>query len=124
MSAHDAISLGEARWLDLADLTGRYTSAVQIDHLLVDLEPMWRALETECTTRCCGLHAFDFWPSGIAAAALVLDRREVCAALGQLRDTLRNLETDVVVSERLNHYIDRHAFEALIEHLHGCFTAL
>lgn len=122
MSAHDAISLGESRWLDLVDLTGRYAAAINIDTLLAESEPMWLALQTQCTPGCCGLHAFDFWPSGIAAAAEVLDRRQVCSALDSLRRALRGLETDVVVSERLNHYMDRGVFEALIDHLQRAFA--
>lgn len=122
MSAPDAISLGETCWLELVDLEGRYASAINIDALLADLEPMWRALETECMSSCCGLHAFDFWPSGIARARESLDWREVCASLDALGLALRRLETDVLVSERLNHYVDRHVFEALIDHLRQSFA--
>ncbi|MBB6053657.1 DUF6331 family protein [Armatimonas rosea] len=116
-----AISIGTEQWINVIDLTGHYDRAIEIDPLLVQLEPMWAALETHCVAECCGLDAFDFTPEAVAHAGARLDAAVVCANLGELRSSIAALGTDVLVSTRLNSYVDYTAFDRLISHLQTCF---
>jgi len=120
----NAILLGAGQWIEHIDLTGRYESAVNVDLLLMDLESMWSALETECVADCCGIDAFDFSAENIANAASKLNNAEVCIKIERLRTQLGALGADVFVSKRLNNYCDRAVFEALLNHLQNHFSAL
>lgn len=119
----NAILLGEGKWIEHVDLTGRYESAVNIDLLVHGLESMWAALETECVAECCGLDAFDFSPESIKEAASKLDLRDTCVKLDSLQAQLSLLGADVLVSKRLNNYCDRIEFNALLDHLRSRFAA-
>lgn len=119
----DSIPIGEGKWIEFIDLTGRYESAIEIDPLLKDLEPLWSALETQCVAGCCGLDAFDFYPENIANAKQVIDTSAVCQNLSSLQSALKELDGGVVLSRRLNDYADVAVFNALILHLQSNLCA-
>nr|WP_315491663.1 DUF6331 family protein [uncultured Rhodoferax sp.] len=113
----NSIPIGEGKWIEFIDLTGRYEGAIEIDLLLNDLEPLWSALETQCVAGCCGLDAFDFYPENIASAKEGLVASTVCQNLSSLQAALKELDGDVVLSRRLNNYADIAVFHALLVHL-------
>ncbi|WP_284620710.1 DUF6331 family protein [Aquabacterium humicola] len=121
----NAIPLGPGRWINYVDVSDRRDSAVEVDPWLKDLEPMWRALETECVADCCGIGAFDFYPQNIHAALQFVERADLCRELGRVRYLLGTTPGEVLVSKRLNNYFDRSVFLALLNHLqeHVCQAA-
>lgn len=112
-----SIPIGPNRWIEFVDLTGRYAQALDIDSLIQDLEPLWCALETHCVAGCCGLDAFDFYPENIANAGSNIELESTCVELARLRSALKGSGAEVVVSRRLNSYVDIAVFDALIAHL-------
>jgi methylaspartate ammonia-lyase len=119
----NAILIGEGKWIEFIDLTGRYDVAIDIDPLLADLEPLWSALETQCVAACCGLDAFDFYPDNIASAMDNIEISSTCQKLMKLRSSLDNLGSSVVVSRRLNNYADIAVFNALVSHVQSHLCA-
>jgi Family of unknown function (DUF6331) len=117
------ISIGEGKWIPFFDLEGRYQSAVAIDATLRPLARMWDALETQCVAGCCGIEAFDFWPTNIAKAAKILDATLLLSGLTSIRDEIEKLEADVFESRRLNSYFDKRQLLMLLDHLAQGFDA-
>lgn len=120
----NAIVLGEGRWIEFIDLDGRYDSAVDIDHLLSETEPLWRSLETFCVADCCGFDAFDFTLEAIQSASRFLDPLEQCCRINRLQAAVSGLGAGIVVSRRLNNYADIRVFNALLDHLREGFQAM
>jgi hypothetical protein len=116
-----SILIGDEKWVEFVD-TGLRETEADIDPLLMDLEPMWQMLETECVAGCCGIQAFDFTPENIAAVASGLNSSEISAKIANLRAHLQQLDAGVFISGRLNHYSHRSVFDALLRHLQGEFS--
>ncbi len=118
----DAILIGPGRWISHVDLSGRYASAIEVDSWIVELEPLWRLLETDCVAACCGVDAFDFSPDRLSAAMQNLNRSDVCTKMAALRDRVISVQSGAFVSRRLNSYFDRSVLVALLDHLcsHCC----
>lgn len=119
----NSIPIGEGKWIEFIDLTGRYETAIEIDLLIKDLEPLWSALETQCVAGCCGFDAFDFYPENIAGAKERIDASAMCQSLLSLQAALKKLDGGVVLSRRLNNYADVAVFNALIVHLQSNLCA-
>ena len=62
------IRIGDGQWIDFIGIDGRHNEAVEIDHLLTGLFPLWQGLERHCEAACCGFDAFDFSQDSIASA--------------------------------------------------------
>nr|WP_267876662.1 DUF6331 family protein [Massilia genomosp. 1] len=119
----DAIVTGPDTWIGHIDLSGRYRTAVKIDHLMPELASMWAALETQCMAGCCGVHAFDFSADGVAASLGKVNAARSCEALARLRNDLLALRGEVVSSNALNMNIDKSEFLELLSHFDKCYRA-
>ena len=111
------IQIGENEWIRSIDLSGRYGSAINIDHIIQKTSDLWNLLETECVAGCCGIDAFSFYPEDIIRAASENNNPQLA---NLIQDTIHEIEllpTTVVVSNRLNNYEDKTVFIALLNHL-------
>jgi len=111
------IQIGDDSWIEFADLTGRLERAVDIDPIILSVAELWDALETVCVVDCCGLDAFNFLPEAIEQAKQLIDAETVNARLQEIENKIFCLETDVVLSNRLNNYCDKRVFLHLLQHI-------
>ena len=81
------------------------------------IAPLWDALETLCVAGCCGIDAFDFSAEQLTSARRKLDAAAIRQQLLQLQTELLQALQPVVVSSRLNQYLDRTAAQLLMAHL-------
>lgn len=116
-----AIDLGTGEYIPLEPLQGNLHKALNLDALAPGLEPLWSALERVCVASCCGIDAFDFSPPQIHAARSSLPadaiRQQLASLLAALPKLLTQQHTRIVVSARLNQYLDREALLPLLRHL-------
>jgi hypothetical protein len=111
------IQIGESRWIEFENIEDRYLEAVQVDQYLVELLPLWQALEQHCIAECCGFDAFDFYPETIFAAAAEMDSASLRQSLDRSIQAIESLDTTVVASPRLNDLADKRTFIALLSHV-------
>ncbi|WP_332860288.1 DUF6331 family protein [Janthinobacterium svalbardensis] len=117
------IQIGDDAWIEFIDLDGRYAQAIDIDALLGELWPLICRLETHCVAGCCGMDAYDFTREGIATALLELDRAQLHAACAQARAAVTAVASDVLLSNTMNHMVDKRVFLQLLDHLDACIAA-
>ncbi|WP_240223335.1 MULTISPECIES: DUF6331 family protein [Gammaproteobacteria] len=117
------IRIGENEWIAFIDLSGRYESAINIDHIIHKTSDLWNSLETECVAGCCGIDAFSFYPKDIISAISENDNSQLGALIQETINEIECLPTTVVVSNRLNNYEDKAVFIALLNHLLKVITS-
>lgn len=110
------ISIGSDLWI-ICEEPKEIANAVNIDYLMDSLVPMWKALETECVSGCCGIDAYNLWESEVLQNTEGLDRESLVTKLGLLRKDILNIREDVVRSILLNNYFTKGTFLKVIEHL-------
>jgi len=123
----DDISIGEDRWITFGDLNRGQARAVPIDPLLLSVMPLLDLLETECVSGCCGVDAFSFWPDVIQNATSQLkpqDRECLVSNLERLQSEVEALQTDTVVSTRMNQYFQKSVFLELLRHIRSVLETL
>lgn len=81
---------------------------MNLDPLLLELQPLWDGLEAHCVAACCGLEAFDF--------DLALTPAQ-CAAVRRTRAAVEAVEGDTVTSQRLNVTCPKAEILALLDRL-------
>lgn len=113
----DDIRIGEDEWIPFIPLDGRLQDAAPVDEWLQPLAPLFDRLETHCVAGCCGLLAFDFLAESVDAAAKELDCVGLLPQLEAVAVALGQLPQSVVVSQRLNNYIDKTTFLQLLRYL-------
>lgn len=113
---HD-ISIGKDQWILFGDLKNDQSNAVEIDPLMEELIPMWKALETQCVSACCGIDAYDLWEEEVLKNTVDLDKRLLIDQLSRLKVRISGLENDILVSSMLNNYFTKTTFLQVIEHL-------
>lgn len=113
----NTIDLGDEKFISLTDISGLYDKAMPVDELIAELEPLWSLLETHCVAGCCGLDAFDFSAENLAQARRKLNGADAAKQLQALQIALTKRPSLAVMSKRMNQYLDRPAFDRLIEHL-------
>lgn len=111
------IYIGNECWIEAISVDGRQTDAVNIDYLLDDLGNFWDALEQDCVAECCGLDAFDFTQKTIEQVALDGDLKELRTSIDKLIESVRHLKAEVLVTGRLNQYVDKKTFLELLAHI-------
>jgi hypothetical protein len=111
------ISIGENQWIPSVDISSRFHSAVDIDPLILRVDDLWNALETNCVAGCCGIDAFALWPEDIEEAKTSLKVKNLLPELYSIRAEIVAMPEDVVSSNRLNNWFDKTVFLALLEHL-------
>ena len=87
---------------------------------MLELLPLWQALEQHCIADCCGFDAFDFYPETILAAAAEMDSASLRQSLDKSIQAIESLDTTVVASLRLNNLADKRTFIALLSHVKSC----
>lgn len=117
------IRIGDNKWISFIDLSGRYESAINIDHIIDKTSELWDALETECVAGCCGIDAFSFYPQDIINVVSIMNDSQLEALLEEAIYQIESLPTTVVVSNRLNNYEDKIVFIALLNHLLKVITS-
>ena len=113
---HD-ISIGKDQWIVFQDLNNDQENAVEIDAFMEALAPMWKALETQCVSECCGIDAYDLWEEEVLKNTAEFDHAELTEKLELLHDRIDGLKQEVLVSAMLNNYFFKTTFLQLIEHL-------
>lgn len=111
------IPIGDDEWIPFIALDGRHKDAADIDEWLQPLLPLFDRLEIHCVAGCCGLPAFDFGAEAVTAAAASLDRAHLLLALQAAAAGIAQLPQGVVLSRRLNNYVDKTTFLQLLRHL-------
>lgn len=111
------IQIGEDEWIPFIALDGRWQDAATVDELLQPLSPLFDRLETHCVAGCCGLLAFDFLAESVDAAARELDCARLLQALETVAAAVGQLPQSVLLSQRLNNYIDKTTFLQLLRYL-------
>ena len=117
------IRVGENEWIAFIDLSGRYQSAINIDHIIHKTSGLWNSLETECVAGCCGIDAFSFYPEDIISAISDTNNPQLATLIQETINEIERLPTTVVVSNRLNNYADKAVFIALLNHLLKVITS-
>ena len=115
------ISVGKDQWIIFEDLENQQDDAIEIDHYMEVLMPMWQALETQCVAGCCGIDAFDLWPNDVLENTADLDHKKLLRELKALRETISNFDKKIVVSSRLNNYFTKNTFLKLLDHLYSIY---
>ena len=113
---HD-ISIGKDQWIIFGDLENGQHDAVKIDPLMVDLLPMWKALETQCVSECCGIDAYGLWSEDVLRSKKVLNPKELIKMLITLAGEIQSLEKNILVSSTLNNYFTKSTFLKILDHL-------
>ncbi len=111
------ISIGKDQWISFGDLGGNQANAFEIDQLMTSLLSMWKALETECVSACCGIDAYDLWKDDVLSNTAKLDYVELIKELSKLKTEVAELESEVLVSSTLNNYFSKTTFLQLLDHL-------
>ncbi|OBQ46061.1 DUF6331 family protein [Halodesulfovibrio spirochaetisodalis] len=114
------IYISESSWIDKLDLEDPHEQAIEVDPLLVNLEPLWGALELHCVAECCGFDAFDFCPDAITSTVAKMNPQELHAALTKAIHDVESIESATIVSTRLNNYAHKKTFWALLSHIQAC----
>src|SRR5690349_4116641 len=102
----NAISIGENQWIPFVDISSRFHSTVDIDPLLLRVDDLRNALETNCVAGCCGIEAFALWPKDIEKAKTSLNLKNLLPGLYSIRAEIVAMPEDVVSSNRLNNWFD------------------
>ena len=111
------ISIGKDQWIIFDDLESDRESAVNIDPLMVGLQSMWCALETECESACCGIDAYGLWEEDIKKNTSEFSQAEIVNKLESLKAELSSFEGEVLVSNKLNNYFTKNTFLQIVDHL-------
>ena len=113
---HD-ISIGKDQWIIFEDLENGQPDAVKIDPLMVNLFPMWKALETQCVSECCGIDAYGLWSEDVLKSTEALNRKELIKMPITLASEIQGIEKNILVSSTLNNYFTKSTFLKVIDHL-------
>ena len=116
------ISIDKDKWITWIDLEDKQNEAVQIDNIILINTEIWYLLETDCVSACCGIDAFNFWPENIENALTKVDKEQVLKDLNIILEQIKNIESAVIVSTRLNNYFNKKVFIQLIEHIIECIN--
>lgn len=118
MDGTNYISLGKDRkitWKDFGEIPDG--KIFYIDHLLNGTEAFWNGLETECLVACCGIDAYGFWPEDIQRVKATIDAVQVSEILARALSEIEMSDKEFVGAERLNNYLYKDVFIALLDHL-------
>ena len=116
----DDIPIGEDEWIEFINLEGQYDQAVEIDQYLEGLKPLIEKLDTQCLADCCGFDAFDFTRAGIYEALDDMDCDQLLRACVQAQNQIKAIDSNVVVSTRMNNLADRQVLMKLLMHIENC----
>jgi hypothetical protein len=111
------ISIGKDQWIIFGDLGDDQANAFEIDVLMTSLLSMWKALETECVSACCGIDAFDLWQDDVLSNTTEFDHVKLIRELSKLKTEVAELENEVLVSSTLNNYFSKTTFLQILDHL-------
>lgn len=111
------ISIGKDQWIIFEDPKDDREYAVNIDPLMEGIQPMWRALETQCVSGCCGIDAFNFWEEEVKKNTIEFNQAELLNNLARLKSDIVDLEGEVLVSTMLNNYFTKKTFLQIVDHL-------
>lgn len=120
------ISIGKDQWIIFEDLNGGQKAAIHIDKLMLELMPMWTALETQCVAACCGIAAYSLWEEDVLKNTNKLNRQELIRQLEMLHASITRLSQyqAVLVSTVLNNYFTKQTFLKIVEHLLSIFKKI
>ncbi len=104
-------------------LAGDREKAIRIDEWMVELQPLWAALETDCVAACCGLDAFVFWPEAIQNNTRHLPKAPLIAQLKIFQNKIENIYGNDLVSFRLNSYFTKNTLLHFLAYLIGVLSA-
>jgi hypothetical protein len=115
------ISIGSDQWIEWIDISGKQDNAVEIDSIILTMADLWNNLETQCVAGCCGIDAFDFRPEEVRKAGTEFDIETLRKQAQDIEAEVQSLDSEVLVSTRLNNYFHRDVFIKLLQHLVLCF---
>ena len=110
------ISIGRDKWISWIELD-QSKNPLNIDSFLQPTVPLWKILETECVSACCGIDAFAIWPENIQNAKRQLNDDLINQKFQTLRAELSKQTDMVFTSSYLNSLFDKRVFLQILDHI-------
>ncbi len=117
MRHKDDISIAENLWIDWIEFDYKNSNPKDIDEFLLPTMNFWVGLEVHCVAECCGLDAFSFWREDIKNAVQNLNQNYILDELKTLKSQIDSLNTDELMSIRMNNLFHKNVFLKLIDHI-------
>ena len=110
------INIGPYKWIKWIDFNQNEVT-YEIDAELMDTEPFWKYLETECVRECCGIDAYSFLPQDIEKAKKKINNPNIKNEFIDLREKMNLVDEQVICSSYLNNLLDISVFITLLDHI-------
>jgi hypothetical protein len=117
MKNKNDISIAENLWIDWIEFDYKEPNPKDIDGFLEPTIKLWSGLEVHCVAGCCGIDAFGFWREDIKKAVANLDQTYFIDELNTLISKISNLNTEKLMSVRINNLFHKNVFLKLIDHI-------
>lgn len=110
------ISIGQDKWIKWIE-PDQNTIAFAIDAEIKPTEQLWRFLETQCVSACCGIDAFGLWPDDLKKAKTLLANPTIKQEFIDLKEKIMIIDKKVISSSLINNVFDKSVFIELVDHV-------